>query len=248
MNRNLQRVMPHVFAHEGGYVDHPADPGGATNLGVTLDTLSAWRGRRVGKADVRALTRAEATDIYREQYWAPIRGDDLPGGVDYAMFDFAINSGPRRAAEYLQRVVGAEVDGQIGIHTLARVRSCAPHDIVRRLCAARLRFLKRIRDRRTGKPLWLHFGKGWQRRVDEGQDFALQLAAEAKRRADMPVEDTGAPGAAAPPPPDIGADIGRSGTGSSDPPARSDQPSSSPSPWAALAAFFMSLFRDWRQS
>jgi len=250
MNRNFLRVMPHVFKHEGGYVDHPADPGGATNMGVTLETLSAWRGRRVGKADVRALSRAEATEIYRRQYWSPIRGDELPGGVDYAMFDFAINSGPRRAAEYLQRVVGADVDGHVGIHTLACVRARAPNEIVRQLCAARLRFLKRIRDRRTRKPLWLHFGKGWQRRVDAVAEFALRLAAEAERGAEIREDGMAGPGASAPPPRDIGADPGSTGAGSSDPPAPSNQPSNSPSnsPWAALAAFFMALIRHWRQS
>jgi lysozyme family protein len=179
MNRNLERVMPHVFRHEGGYVDHPADPGGATNLGVTLRTLSAWRGRAVTKAQVRALGPAEATQIYRRQYWAPVQGDELPGGVDYAVFDFAIHSGPKRAAEYLQRTVGARVDGQVGVHTLAAVRAADPRDVVARLCAARLRFLKRIRDRQTKRRLWDHFGRGWQRRLDEVETLARQLAGEA---------------------------------------------------------------------
>jgi lysozyme family protein len=246
MNRNLARVMPHVFAHEGGYVDHPADPGGATNMGVTLRTLSAWRGRRVAKADVRALSRAEATEIYRRQYWAPIRGGELPGGVDYAMFDFAINSGPRRAVEYLQRIVGADVDGQIGIHTLACVKAGEPEEIVRRLCAARLRFLKRIRNRRTKKPLWPHFGRGWQRRVDAVTEFALQLAAEEERRSDTLPDGVTAPGTAAPPLRDIKANPGDAATGTSDPPTPSIPHSRSP--WAALAAFFMSLIRHWRQS
>ncbi len=179
MNRTLARVMPHVFEHEGGYVDHPADPGGATNMGVTLATLSAWRGRPVGKVDVRALTADEATAIYRRQYWTPVRGDDLPAGVDYAVFDFAIHSGVRRASEYLQRAVGAEADGLIGVETLAAVRAVEAGAVVAALCAARLRFLKRIRNRQTGARLWTHFGKGWQRRVEAVEAESMRLAAAA---------------------------------------------------------------------
>lgn len=192
MNRTLARVMPHVFRHEGGYVDHPADPGGATNMGITLATLSAWRGRPVGKADVRALTAAEATEIYRRQYWSPVRGDDLPAGVDYAVFDFAIHSGVRRASEYLQRAVGAEADGLIGVETLAAVRAAEPAALVQALCAARLRFLQRIRNRQTGARLWTHFGKGWQRRVEAVEAEAVRLAAAAGNAAPPDASVTGA--------------------------------------------------------
>ena len=103
---NFERALPLVLKHEGGYVDHPNDPGGATNLGVTIGTLSSWLGRPATKAEVKALTRATVAPIYRKNYWAAIRGDELPAGLDYAVFDFAVNSGPKRAAMALQRAVG----------------------------------------------------------------------------------------------------------------------------------------------
>jgi lysozyme family protein len=247
MNRNLERVMPHVFRHEGGYVDHPHDPGGATNLGVTLATLSAWRGRSVAKAELQALGRAEATEIYRRQYWLPVRGDELPGGVDYAVFDFAIHSGPRRAAEYLQRAAGVDVDGEIGIHTLSAVGAAEPERLAADLCAARLRFLKRIRNRRTGEPLWRHFGRGWQRRVDEVAALSRELAAAPDEKDAAVPAGNAASGARAGDLPDTAADN----------PSR-DVPLPARAAWlrAILAmlrrfrpAAFLNLFpKSWRQS
>ena len=132
------KAMPHVFSEEGGYVDHPKDPGGATNMGITLATLSAWEGCRVSKAEVKALTKAKATDIYRENYWNKVSGDDLPAGVDYAALDFAIHSGPARAVKMLQKVDGVDQDGVIGAKTLAALRKMAADRVINELCDARL--------------------------------------------------------------------------------------------------------------
>lgn len=90
---NFERALALVLVHEGGYVDHPAYPGGATNLGITIGTLSDWLDRAATKAEVRALTKATVAPIYRKNYWDAVRGDDLPSGVDYCVFDFAVNSG-----------------------------------------------------------------------------------------------------------------------------------------------------------
>ena len=95
---NFEASLAAVLKHEGGYADHPSDPGGATNLGVTRATLTRWRGRPVSKAEIRALTRAEAAKIYRALYWDEIAGDVLPAGLDFAVFDYCVNSGPGRAA------------------------------------------------------------------------------------------------------------------------------------------------------
>jgi len=165
----FDRVMPRVFAHEGGYVDHPKDPGGATKYGITHKTLSAWRGKPVTKADVRALTKQEATAIYRAQYWAPIRGDELPAGLDYALFDFGINSGPARAVKTLQKIVGVPADGIMGAITLDAVSKRSPADLINALCDARLAFLRSLKG-------WSTFGKGWGRRVAEVRAEALALA------------------------------------------------------------------------
>lgn len=158
-----------VLRHEGGYVDHPADPGGCTNHGITRATLAAWRRKPVTCAAVAALDGAEARAIYRAHYWNAVRGDDLPSGLDLVVFDAAVNSGRRRAVSWLQQAVGAEPDGAIGPRTLAAVRAVNDRPaLIRRLCALRLDFLRRL-------PTWPDFGRGWQRRVDAVLHRALTL-------------------------------------------------------------------------
>jgi lysozyme family protein len=163
------RCIPLILAHEGGYVDDPRDPGGATNLGITRATLAAWRGAPVSKDDVRALTRAEAEAIYRAKFWAAVKADDLPAGVDYAVFDYAINSGPGRAAKALQRAVGQPQDGILGPLTLAAVKAADPVQVINAICAGRLAYLQSL-------PGWITYGNGWGRRVAEVKAAALRMA------------------------------------------------------------------------
>ena len=167
-------AMERVFAHEGGYVDHRHDPGGATNMGITRKTLARWRGvtpwTALPKSTVRDLTRAEATRIYRARYWQTVRGDDLPPGVAYALFDFAVNSGHRRAVRTLQEIVGTTPDGIMGGMTLGAVRRYGcERELVRRLSIRRLAFMQRLRH-------WSHFKRGWTRRVQEVEREALRLS------------------------------------------------------------------------
>ncbi|MBN8901820.1 MAG: hypothetical protein J0H57_12360, partial [Rhodospirillales bacterium] len=100
------RCVAVTLSQEGGYVDDPRDPGGATNLGITRATLSAWRGQEVGKDEVRALPREEAVEIYRANYWLPARCGDMPAGIDLMVFDCGVNAGPRTAVRMLQRLLG----------------------------------------------------------------------------------------------------------------------------------------------
>lgn len=169
--QTFETVAPDLLRDEGGYVDHPRDPGGPTNYGVTIGTLSAWLGRRATKQDVRDLTIETAMEIYKAQYWDTVRGDDLLPGVDYAVYDYAVNSGPAKAASDLQRVVGAPVDGIIGAVTLDRMWKCGKTagQIVDELCDRRLAFMKRLKH-------WRTFGKGWSRRVAGVRKKALELA------------------------------------------------------------------------
>lgn len=168
----FERVKSTLFAHEGGYVDHPSDPGGATNWGITIGTLSNARGYRVTKQDVKDLTKEEATLIYKARYWDSVKGDQLPSGVDYAVYDYSVNSGPGRAGKELQRVVGASVDGVIGTETLDRVRTCGKtsREIIIEICDRRLAFMKRLKH-------WRTFGKGWSRRVSDVRLKSLSYAA-----------------------------------------------------------------------
>ena len=143
MDENFSACLRHVLAMEGGFVNDPADHGGATNWGITADTLAHWRGRAVTEAEVRALQPAEARAICHANYWNTVRGAELPSGVDLVVFDISVNSGPHRAVWMLQEVVGVAVDGLIGPVTLRAVAAAAPEMVIDRLARARRAFLRR---------------------------------------------------------------------------------------------------------
>ena len=168
---NFTACMAEIFAHEGGYVDHPKDPGGATKMGITIGTLRDWRGGPVTRDDVRSLTKREAETIYRARYWNPVRGDDLRQGVDLVALDPAVNSGVRRGVQWLQRAVGATADGKMGPATLAAANDATPVDAIKRACAVRMGFLRGLRT-------WSTFGRGWSARVARVEAVALRMAAE----------------------------------------------------------------------
>lgn len=171
-NRRFAECVAVVLRHEGGFVDHPRDPGGATNMGITLRTLRDWRGDdSLGADALRAMTEAEARAIYLARYWNPVRGDELPPGVDLAVFDWAVQGGVGRAARDMQGALGVTADGAIGRQTLAALRGADPADVVRDVCARRLAYL-RIR------PHWDTFGRGWTRRVEAVERDALARVAQ----------------------------------------------------------------------
>ncbi|GAA6176951.1 glycoside hydrolase family 108 protein [Sulfitobacter pacificus] len=171
MRDNFEESLKAVLVHEGGYVNHPKDPGGATNKGITHRTYAAWQHKHGLPTDnVRNITDEQVAAIYKKQYWDTIRGDDLPHGIDYAVFDFAVNSGPARAAKFLQRIVGVSADGIIGLQTLRAAESTGSDKrVVIMLCQNRLAWLKRLKT-------WSTFGRGWQRRVEEVQAKSIRLA------------------------------------------------------------------------
>lgn len=165
--------LDEVLRHEGGYADHPSDPGGATNLGITHKTLARWRQVSpwwsLPKGQVRALTRTEAAKIYRANYWDRCKAGHLPPGLDLALFDFAVNSGPDRAIRLLQAELGVVADGQIGPLTLGAVNAREAGRLINALCDRRLAFLNRL-------PTFATFGKGWTNRVTSVRKAALALA------------------------------------------------------------------------
>ena len=166
---NRDACIAFTIEREGGYVDDPDDPGGATNLGITLATLAAWRGRKVSKAEVRALRYEEAAAIYASRYW---NGDDLPAGLDLVTFDARVMSGPSRGIRFLQAALGVTVDGELGPETLeAAARADGPATIAR-ACAARLAWLR-------GWRTWGKFGGGWSRRVALAEARAQRMWLEA---------------------------------------------------------------------
>ena len=178
MERSYSSALKEVLRHEGGYVNHPRDPGGATNFGVTQRVYDAYRRRKgVSTAmSVRHITNSEVQEIYRTQYWDQIRGNDLPDGLDYAVFDFGVNSGPSRAIKFLQRILGVQDDGIIGNVTLAAAHSSDAAALCGQLCDNRLAWLKRLRH-------WDAFGRGWTRRVEDVREKSILMAG----RKPMPV-------------------------------------------------------------
>ncbi len=158
-----------VLRHEGGYVNHPKDPGGMTNLGVTKRVWEEWVGHPVDEAAMRALTPAMVEPLYRAKYWNAVRGDELPAGVDMCVFDVAVNSGPGRAARLLQAAVGAAVDGGIGPKTVAVAVAKPPAETIDAICDGREAFLRSL-------PVFSTFGVGWLARVERVRREAKSFA------------------------------------------------------------------------
>ncbi len=170
MRHNFAEALQKLLVHEGGWSFHKDDPGGMTNLGVTKKVWEEWVGHPVDEKQMRALTPVTVAPLYRAKYWDKIKGNDLPTGVDYAVFDAAVNSGPGRAAKWLQACVGVEVDGDIGPKTLAAVTAVDASALVEDYNKRRLSFLMDL-------PHWGTFGKGWSRRVAEVQTVASSMTA-----------------------------------------------------------------------
>lgn len=151
---DFDKAFHQLMGHEGGYVDHPSDPGGATCWGVTerVARANGYRGH------MRDLPVSLAKSIYRRQYWDAIRADELPPTLRYAVFDATVNSGASQAIKWLQRAIGADDDGVLGGKTLAMARAAHPDFTLRRMLGERLQFM-------TDLKTWPAFGRGWARRI-----------------------------------------------------------------------------------
>ena len=171
MKSNFKASLAHVLVSEGGWADHPEDPGGPTMKGITLAVFKRHFGQDKKKDDLRNISDAQLAEIYASGYWEKCRCDDLPEGLDYTVFDGAVNSGPGRSAKWLQKAVGAKTDGSIGPKTLARVSESDPVLTIEHICDERLTFLKKLST-------WSSFGKGWQRRVERVRATALVMAGD----------------------------------------------------------------------
>jgi lysozyme family protein len=168
MKANFDRCLAEVLKHEGGWADHPKDPGGATMKGITIGTYAQWKGRKVTKAELRAITDDEVATIYRRKYWNVVRGDDLPAGLDLVAFDAAVNSGPARGARWLQQALGVNADGKVGPVTINAATGAYEPAVIERAIGFRLAFLRNLKT-------WGTFGRGWQRRVDSVRAVALDM-------------------------------------------------------------------------
>ena len=173
--KNYDDALKRLLVHEGGYTNHPSDPGGPTNFGITIADYRKYINPNASAADVRAMSVDDAKKIYRERYAAPLRFNDLPSGVDYSILDYGINSGIGRSGKVLRRVVGLpDNTSAVTDQVLAYARVRDPKVLVAAICDERLAFLKSLRT-------WPVFGRGWGTRVAEVK--AVSLALPARRRA-----------------------------------------------------------------
>lgn len=169
MIENFDKCFELVLGHEGKYVNDPRDPGGRTNMGVTQRNWETYVGHPVDEAVMRKLTKDQVKPFYKKMYWDRIKGDYLPSGIDYAVFDFAVNSGVNKAAKCLQEIAGVPVDGIIGPKSLEAIESCNPDQTIDALCDMRMEFLKGLSSFKT-------FGKGWSIRVAQVKSVADSMA------------------------------------------------------------------------
>ena len=170
MRENFEEALKAILKHEGGYVHHKLDPGGMTNLGVTKKVWEEWVGHPVGEKEMRELTPGTVAPMYKKKYWDAVKADELPTGLDYLMFDFAINAGPGRAAKTMQKAIGTTPDGAIGPKTMAALKAADPADLIAKFSMEKELFYKAL-------PTFATFGKGWLRRVDEAKSHAVTMLA-----------------------------------------------------------------------
>jgi len=168
MKENWDKAFKLMLASEGGYIYHPSDPGGRTNLGVTQATWENWVGRKSDEAEMRGLTPEKVEPMYKKKYWDAVRGDELPMGLDYLMFDFAVNAGAGRAIKTLQSAVGVMPDGGFGPITMAAVQAVDPVKLIERFSQAKEDFYRSLTTFST-------FGTGWLNRVADVKQHATSM-------------------------------------------------------------------------
>lgn len=160
-----------VLKHEGGFVNDPLDSGGITNLGVTKRVWEEFVGHPVSESDMRNLTVDKVSKLYKQKYWDRVSADKLPKGVDYVVFDFAVNAGTGRATKMLQSTVGSTPDGIIGNQTMARINSFDVKDLIEKYSNARTKFYQ---DIVVARPNQSRFINGWLRRTNEAKEYAIK--------------------------------------------------------------------------
>jgi len=168
MIKNFEKCLEWLLEHEGGYVDHPEDPAGKTNKGITIGTYEGWLGRAVSEDMIRNIPDDHVEKIYREKYWDKIYADELPSGIDWSVFDWAVNSGSNRAVKNLQSCVGVSQDGFMGPKTLNATDQMDTLHLIDELYNKRQRFYENLSTFKT-------FGKGWTRRNKQTKEQSLSL-------------------------------------------------------------------------
>lgn len=188
---NYAESLNRLLLHEGGYTNHPSDPGGPTNFGITIVDYRKYVKPGATAADVRAMSLDEAKRIYCAKYWDAQRCDELPAGVDYAVFDYGVNSGIGRSGKVLRRCLKlADGTSAVTDAVIASARQGDAKALAAAICDERLRFLQSLKT-------WDVFGKGWGQRVAEVKACSLALA---EKQATGPAAPPVTPAAAPRPP------------------------------------------------
>lgn len=173
MERNFREALAHTLQFEGGWSNNPNDPGGATMKGITQRTYNQYLGRQASQDELRNISDAEVAAIYRKLYWDECLGDALADGLDFALFDAAVNTGPREASRLLQRIVGVPADGVLGAKSLAAINDYIAAEGLPKLIdvytEARQAYYRLL-------PTYVHFGEGWRKRADEAAVLAKGLS------------------------------------------------------------------------
>jgi lysozyme family protein len=170
MNSNWKKSFELMLKSEGGFVNHPSDPGGMTNLGVTKATWENWVGRASDEAEMRSLTPEKVEPLYKKKFWDAVRADELPVGLDYLMFDFAVNAGPGRAIKVMQSAAGTTPDGALGPITMSAVQAADPVILIIEFSHAKEDFYRSLNTFAT-------FGKGWLNRIADVRVKAISMLA-----------------------------------------------------------------------
>lgn len=178
MQSNFTKSFDMVMTSEGGYTDDPRDSGnslpdgrkGSTNLGVTQKAWEAFVGHQVTQEDMKALTKEVVKPFYKKLYWDACACDSLPQGVDYAVFDFAVNAGVSRSVKTLQKAVGADPDGSLGSITLALIRQTDPREIIEKFTEVKEAFYR-------GLSTFATYGKGWIARAEKVKSTSESMLA-----------------------------------------------------------------------
>ena len=172
MTDRFALCLAFTLREEGGYSDNPDDPGGATNMGITLATYRSWADApEAGPLAIRDLTTRTVHAIYRTNYWNPLRADALPRGVDLSVFDFGVNTGVWRSGRILQQALGFDtdaVDGCIGPVTLAAASKADPKALINTLAQHQSAFYR-------GLDTFADFGTGWLARNEARRVAALAM-------------------------------------------------------------------------
>ena len=177
MSNKFSEALEVILHHEGGYVNHPKDPGGMTNMGVTKRVYEEHVGYGVSEHTMQNLTKEDVEPIYKKNYWDRVKGDNLPEGLDLCIFDFAVNAGPGRAAKFLQKLIGVTQDGGIGPQTLGALQSAIGEDVRTQTREMIEKYQNERHNYYQSLSTFETFGRGWTRRVDEVTEKAKEWIA-----------------------------------------------------------------------